>query len=417
MAVNAKSLNIKADNLKPYVADNPQITEGSIAPVNDARDGLPDLLAQTQENLNEIEKDFGDGGNYVQTILKNMHVVVGGATNLAPQGRIDPVGRRIPAAIAVSSKGTLILDGGTPTVQEVDNHSMFPCGNYNIDAGNRFSVKAGGGGAHLVSGGGASLVSETVTKVSGTQTVVLGEDVSVKGNSNVSISGKTLNLQSDTQVVVDGTLGVRDNIVVRGGVYTEGEMFVNHITAPREIQQTIVGFTKEGAEGQLKFGSWISGIAIIGGPTASVLGSSAVTAQIKNLATEDPLGGGNQYPYVSDYVDGPGNVLIPLPSVKIAPIKIYLGLQGNNAIQLLPHGHEFPNLPLTLLESDGSTSVNEVMRNRAQKINENAAVSADPLDNSPKYEKAGFVNTLIKKIVGMFINFPGQDTGYNVTGK
>ena len=57
MAVNAKSLNITADNLKPYVADNPQITEGSTAPVNDARDGLPDLLAQTQENLNEEMKE------------------------------------------------------------------------------------------------------------------------------------------------------------------------------------------------------------------------------------------------------------------------------------------------------------------------------------------------------------------------
>jgi len=420
MAIKAKDLKINAPNIKDLVSDNPPITEGATAPINDTRNGMSDLVKQTQETLNEIEKDLGDGGNYVQNIIKNMHVVVGAATNLTPQGRIDPVGRKIPAAIAVSSKGTLVIDKGSPTIQEVDNHSMFPCGNYNIDVGNRFSVKTGGGGAHLVSSGSASLIGETTTKVSGAQTVVLGEDVTISGNSNVSIVGDTLNLKSARQVVVDGTLGVKNNIVVRGGMYTEGETFINHITAPREIQQTIIGFTKEGAEGVLKFGSWISGIAVIGGPSASLLGSTATTSAIKKLGAEDPLtpvgGGITQYPYVADFVDGTGVTLIPLPSVKIAPIKIYLGNQGpnNKAVELLPHGHEFPNLPLTLLESDNNVSVNEVLRNKAQITNDNKPAAASQLEDGPKYKKtSSFLKTFL---IGLF-NFPGLSKGFSITGK
>lgn len=434
--------SLNSPNLEKYNTTTPQIVEGSSAPPNTAKEGIPSLITTQQKTLNEIEKDFGSGGNYVENIIRNKHTVVGAAPNNTPQGVIVPSGKRVKAALAVTSKGVAALDGGVPIVQEVDNWSAFPCGNYNIDVGNRFSVKSGGGGVHLVSGGGASLISETVTKIgSASQTLIGGETVNISGNTNVTIEGELVNLKSDAQVVVDSTLGVSGNVIVQGGIYSEGELFVNHITGPREIQQTIVGFTKEGAEGQLVFGGWISGVALIGGTAASDLASSAINAELAALQSiYKPIGTNgaatSQWPYFPDYVQIPPtptpgiyNTVPQPPAVpvgplaagtKIVPIKIFLGIQGNNAVQLLPHGHEFPSLPMRLLESSGSTSVNDVMRQEAinRGINRaDYAITSEPIVNGPKYDKGSFVKQILSKIINLFLNFPGTDKSYNVTGQ
>ena len=40
------------------------------------------------------------------------------------------------------------------------------------------------------------------------------------------------------QVMVDSSLGISKNLIVGGGAHIEGELTVNHITAPVEIQET-----------------------------------------------------------------------------------------------------------------------------------------------------------------------------------
>ena len=426
--------DLNAPNLQKYNVTTPEIVEGSSAPPNTEKQGIPSLIVSKQKKLNEIEKDFGTGGNYVENIIRNKHTVVGAAANSNPQGVVVPQGKRVKAAIAVTPTGTTFLDGGAPIVQEVDNWSAFPCGNYNVDVGNRFSVKAGGGGVHMVSGGGASLISETVTKIgSATQTLIGGESVNVTGNTNVTIEGELVNLKSDTQVVVDSTLGVSGNVVVQGGIYSEGELFVNHITGPREIQQTVIGFTQEGAEGQLVFGGWISGVAIIGGTAADELASTAISTELTKLKTEfKPLDSSgspssSQWPYFPDYTaeDTTFNryktVLPTSPlaaGTKVVPIKIFLGVQGNNAVQLLPHGHEFPSLPMRLLESSSGTSVNNALRQEAVNRGINRAdysVTSEPIANGPKYDKGSFVKQFLSKIINKFLNFPGTDKSYHIT--
>jgi hypothetical protein len=430
-------VNLNAPALNKYNVAVPEIVEGSSAPPNTAKQGIPSLITSTQKKLNEIEKDFGTGGNYVENIIRNKHTVVGATTNSNPQGVVIPKCKRVKAAITVTPTGTTFQDGGVPVVQEVDNWSAFPCGNYNVDVGNRFSVKAGGGGVHLVSGGGASLISETVTKIgSATETLIGGESVKVIGNTNVTIEGELVNLKSKKQVVVDSTLGVSGNVVVQGGIFSEGELFVNHITGPREIQQTIVGFTKEGAEGQLIFGSWISGVAVIGGTAADILGSTAINAELAALKsafipTATTGAASSQWPYFPDYVSPnqpispPQYNTVPQPLVplaagtKIVPIKIFLGTQGNRAVQLLPHGHEFPSIPMKLLESSSGSSVNNVLRQEAINKGINRAeyaVTSEPIVNGPKYDKGSFVKQFIAKVISTLFNFPGTDKSFNITG-
>lgn len=445
-------LNVNAPEIQDLAVLNPDIVEGSPVQPNPAKAGVKDANIQIQKNLTKIEEKFKPGGNLKENIARNKHVVVGATINTNPQGMVIPKGKRVAGAVAVTSNGVTVLDGGAPVVQEVDNWSRFPCGSYNVDAGNRFSVRAGGGGVHMVSAGGASLMGETITRVGGVQTQVTGDSVYVTGSKNVSVESEgLLNLKSAKQVVVDGTLGVSSNVVIQGGMMAEGEVFVNHITAPREIQETLNGFTAEGAMATLMFGSWISGVAVLGGPTASALGSTAIGVEIDKLKAaqnlqftgdSSPRGlAGAQYPYFPDYVydktalagAGGGLYFTPsevvnantegLPGVgqKVVPIKLFCGTQLNNAVMLRAHAHEFPNIPLTLTESstDKKTSANTVVRTNARDfgINQNYPIPATPLQDGPKYDKKGSIGLMVARfVIDTTINVPGMDKTYSYIG-
>ena len=56
----------------------------------------------------------------------------------------------------------------------------------------------------------------------------------------INISAEILRLRNKNQrqVLIDSNLGVNKNVVIGGGLHVEGEMFLQHVTAPREYQET-----------------------------------------------------------------------------------------------------------------------------------------------------------------------------------
>ena len=56
----------------------------------------------------------------------------------------------------------------------------------------------------------------------------------------MSISSEILRLRqtSGGQVLVDGNLGVKHNVIIGGGLHVEGELSCQHITAPLEVHET-----------------------------------------------------------------------------------------------------------------------------------------------------------------------------------
>ena len=38
--------------------------------------------------------------------------------------------------------------------------------------------------------------------------------------------------------MVDSNFGVNGNVIIKGGLHVDGELSINHITAPKEIQET-----------------------------------------------------------------------------------------------------------------------------------------------------------------------------------
>lgn len=374
--VKFKDSVVKSVQNIPNLAKNLQIksssTQGGDYPVNTSKESIPDLITKTQEELIPIEANLGDGGSMNVNVARNVRWVVGAAVNNNPQANVDMVGKQSPNAVVVTGDGTTTAVTGTPQVNEIDNHSMFPCGTFTLEIGNGFNVKAGGGGISLVTSGSINIASDTVLKIGGLQTVVGSKDVVIKGDTNVSIESPNLNLTSENQILVNGNLGVNSNLLLKGGGYVNGELFVNHITAPREIQQTLVGFTKEGAYGFLIAGAKITGFLTLNNVACTTNNGATIISIIKQ------------------------------------PFTIDLDQQTNLAVELTPHGHEFPNIPLTLAESSGNTSAQGALRTAAGELNANTPAGATGIVNDSKYPKQPVSpNSLIANNSSQSVNVTG----------
>lgn len=340
-------------------------TQGGNYEINEAKAALPELIADVQNELIPIEKDMGEGGSMNVNVARNVRYVVGATVNNNPQARVDEIGIQVPNAVFVAGDGCATTVAGVPEVTEVDNFSMFPCGTYTVEVGNRFSVKSGGGGLSFNTCGTIEMNTDSVLRMNALQTMVGGDSVIIKGEKNISIDGENLNLTSKNQVLLNGNTGVTGNLLVKGGGYFDGELFVNHITAPREIQETLIGFTGEGAYGFLRSGSVITG-------------------------------------------------LVGLPVLGIVPFAMILSKQVMMAVELAPHGHEFPNIPLSLEAGGGTTSAQGAVREGAGVLNFSQAALAKSITNGNKFPKTvsdpkSFLSNGISKTVNVLSMFGGTE--------
>jgi hypothetical protein len=214
----------------------------------------------------------------------------------------------------------------------------MPGGNLDVFAMSRFKVQSGAGGIGLQTTGNVKVVGGIVD-VRGDQINVgaAGGQVAVNG-SLVQINGDAVVLKSniDQQVVVDSTLGVSKNVIIGGGAYVEGELFVNHITAPIEYQVTentqIVAtaplINATGTPGKLG-----SGWNILNADTFGTIG-----VVIPELIVLDPTGASKIGTVQPQYV-----------SLSITNGLINLNNIGSGTLTIAqPHSHVFKNIPLTL---------------------------------------------------------------------
>ena len=216
-------------------------TEGGTWYDNEEKKELPKKLEELQEDkLNEIEQKMGNGGDTISFLKRNKFETIGGSVNDFPSVRIDPKGRSQPIEVAVGEKTTYTNLDSIPVVEDVNSDSNFPVGSYTLNVGNKYNVIVGSGGVQIKTSG--------AVEIGGTSMKVAATKLNVMASQGMHLTSESIvELQSDRyialrtkrqQIYIEPGLGVRDNLVVGGGTYIEGELYVNHITAPVEIQQT-----------------------------------------------------------------------------------------------------------------------------------------------------------------------------------
>lgn len=286
------------------------------------------LLQKTAKRLFEIEKNMGVGGSSVEHIAKHKSETIGLHMNDFPSIRVDDVGKIARDSVKVHPGGTFNSQKQSPLIEYVHVDDM-PGGTSTLNVCNKWNVQVGAGGVSIKSFGSVDL--------SGTVTNIAGDQVNVASDNEINIDGgKRLNIVADIisirqrnrqQVLVDSNLGVSQNVVIGGGLHVEGELSVNHITAPVEIQET---------DPMVSFGQLLAGLVF----KVHIDGGTHVDAA-------DSSDNHNHWTNATITV-------IPGPTPEGS---------NHNKVRMYPHSHHFRNLPLNLKED------NDAVREDAMDIN------------------------------------------------
>ena len=291
-----------------------------------------DLYKGSITQLAEIEKNMGIGGNQIIDITKNKIETIGLVMNDFGSIRLDTVGKIYNDAVWVDKLGVYEHKKESPLLEYVHVDDM-PGGTYTLNVANRYNVQVGAGGLSLKSYGRVDL-SGTITNVGGQQVNISSEnEVNINGGERLTLEADIVSIKNKQsgQVLIDSNFGVNGNVVVRGGMHVDGEMSVNHVTAPTELQETEL--TK-------LFGKLLKGL------------------------TFDC--------YIGGVESGPGTK----GSIKLTADS------NDNKVQMYDHSHIFRNLPLTL------TDTNEEVREIAESNNETEINAATEVYNRRKtYDK------------------------------
>ncbi len=235
----------QAPGVMEFGAEKSAATEGGEWGPNQPALDLDDPLLALQEPkvaglLNEIEQQMGDGGDEILFTKRHKFEQVGAIFNDYPSIRIDEKGRSQPFEMVISAVGALKNHDYVPVVEEIDNSSNFPSGNDDAVVGNRFSKTVGSGGISLKTTGAMELGGMSLKCGFKRANINASHGIQIASESFVEIQSlKTIMLRTNRQVYVEGALGIKGNTIIGGGLYVEGEVYCQHITAPLEVHQTM----------------------------------------------------------------------------------------------------------------------------------------------------------------------------------
>ena len=335
-----------------------------------------DVLKHVSEQLIDIEMQMPPGGSQIINWEKNRVENVGLYTNLTPAYRKHTAAFR-PKTVQIDGKGSFTKQEPVQYVEEIEN-SRFPCGTYSLNVGNKYTVDTGAGGISIKTVGNLKINSDARTVITGTAELYMSSqgNINLASSDNVSIVGNSLKLQGSNQVYIDCNLGVKSNLLVNGGAFVDGEVFLNHISCPAEIQYTGGGI---GSYGQFMVNAGVNGDIKGGGGSAVI--AWADVSYIKTLL-ETPIsdsdGDWHRYNW-----SGPDKIPVLVLSNGGTDLNSTAGNGGVKSnppysVFVYPHEHPFNNIPLTF------TTSNEKTRNMASKMNSGGAINASPIAHGYK---------------------------------
>ena len=264
-----------------------------------------------------IERELGLGGSEILHVTKHKIETIGLLMNDFPCLRIDPVGKLENSHILIRPGGVVTAPSVAPLIEEVHVDDL-PGGSYTLNVCNRYNVQVGAGGVSMKTVGNV--------EIGGAMMTIAGEQVNVVSENEININSKRVSIVADIlslrqknykQVLVDSSLGVSNNLIVGGGAHIEGELTVNHITAPEEIQET---------EQTDLYAKLLSGLSF----NATI--KSAGGADL--YAATSSTGGGTHSSM------GGGGITVTLT-----------GMSNDDKVQCYNHSHQFKNVPLHLMKT------------------------------------------------------------------
>jgi len=307
-----------------------------------AKQQLKSLISSKIVNLSKAEASLGLGGHEIVDVTKHKIETIGLVMNDFGSIRVDSQGKIYNAGVSVGTDGVFENQEASPLIEYVHVDDL-PGGNYTLNVCNRYTLQVGAGGISMKSFGPIQ-IGGTIVNMSGEQiNIASGNEVNIDGGKRLTITADILSLKQRQmkQVLIDSSLGVSRNLIVGGGAHIEGELTLNHVTAPVEIQET---------EDTIVYGKPNHLTQKIIGYVCIAPGTG--TASPQPVYSMIPQGGCNN----------PGGPSLP----------------QEDSLIMYPHSHHFRNLPLKLVSS------NSDLRDAAKGSNGVERNAAAPQDNSKK---------------------------------
>lgn len=339
---------------------------------------IKNKLIEINKKLDDVLRNEGNGGDQSIEITKDYYMRVGAVSNDFPAVRVDPIGGIVFAGVAQGDNGASSIYKQTNLVEYTGNDGNFPCGNYTISCGNKFNIDAGSGGIILRTTG-VSEIAGVTTKVSGLHLLELttAGSMSIDAGKSLTITADILSLRQSKskQIALGGSVGVENNITIGGSAIVNGELYLQHVTAPAEIQTTdqtyqlrgwsreqdTVGSIPEGRElAKLTVQDCVDIVNIAAGYSGLSAQPSSLGEMFVRVKAWNPSGVSYgvppEYEYnpdIDEYVQKPSTgfgASRDVPAVtgisnSDVPIK---GTNRVTSIELETHAHQFKNLPLSL---------------------------------------------------------------------
>ena len=228
------------------------------------REKQEEVYTDAVKKLTDIEKKMSPGGAPIQTYMGDLCITVGGAHANAQNAPAVSVvdGWPVPSKISIQGDRTHIDQKTTPHVQSVAQ--SIPWGTLNIVASNKFNTVIGSGGIYMHTDGCMDISSGGRTMISSLHEINMttsGGNINIICGHNINIKGDTVTVQTadpNNQVVVNSNLGVARNVTVHGSTYVDGELYVQHITAPLATRLT----SKAACDSNVSYGTVIGWVDV-----------------------------------------------------------------------------------------------------------------------------------------------------------
>lgn len=341
-------------------------TMGGKFPKESRKDEIGNLYLNSSKEFFDAENEMGNGGNMTLNVSKDFFLSVGCASNDFDSIRINKQGAAHDIGMKLDKEKGLYPSQVVSSVVEKVHVDKFPGGQFTVDAQNGINLIGGSGGLDMSSTGIMSLYG-TVTEITGEQVNLSSKSgMNIATDEVISLKAPNISINSDNQTFIKNNVAVDGNMVCRGGVMVQGELFAQHITAPLCFQETetqselygraypekplVMGFIKNTQQikctltGKLSIatGAIVAGPYTVGGGPSNVTGSDFVLTLTQ---------------YVPIYTTDSGQKA------------------EDGSIYVYPHSHVFRNLPLTLGETY------EEVRGNASGIDGNDLISSKKIEN------------------------------------
>jgi len=204
------------------------------------KDNIKTILSNNSQQITKLEQQLGLGGSQIITIAKHKTETIGILANDLPSIRVDPNGKINNSNVVISREAVFPNQTPTPLLEPV-HVDQLPGGVYSLNVSDRYNLLVGSGGISIKTSGQLNMTG-TLTNITGEQVNISSvNEVNINCSNRLSLLSNILTLKATSgQVLInDSNLGVTDNLIVNGGAMIEGELFVEHISAPVSIRRTL----------------------------------------------------------------------------------------------------------------------------------------------------------------------------------